>query len=105
MPGSCPAIREPGKGNPGSGGHLTGVTVMQSAQPWPGDDVALVWRFDGAGGRTILVEEPVSPIFMVISSIIRENLVEVLRIEDNEVVQTLAANRTNQSFDHGILPG
>jgi hypothetical protein len=30
-------------------------------------------------------------------------LAQVGPIEDNDVVQTFAANRANQSFDHGIL--
>jgi hypothetical protein len=95
---------EPGKGNPGSGCRLTSVTVMQSAQPRQCDDVALVWRFDGSGERTILVEKSVGPILVIVGQIIGENLAEVRRIEDNDVVQTLAANRADDPFDHGILP-
>ena len=44
------------------------------------------------------------PILVIIGQVIGEDLVEVLAIEDDDVVQTLAANRANYPFDHGILP-
>jgi hypothetical protein len=53
---------------------MASVTVMQSAQQWQFDNVALIRRFDGAGERTILVEGPVSPMFVIISSIIGEDV-------------------------------
>ena len=43
-------------------------------------------------------------ILVIIGKVIRENLAEVLCTEDNNMVQTFAANRANDSFDHGILP-
>ena len=65
---------------------MASVTVMQSAQQGQFDNVALIRRFDGAGERTILVEGPVSPMFVIISSIIGEDVAQVSRIEDNDVV-------------------
>jgi len=78
---------------------------MQSAQPRQCDDVALVWRFDGSGERTILVEKSVGPILVIVGQVIGENLAEVRRIEDNDVVQAFPADGPNQAFDHWILPG
>jgi hypothetical protein len=81
------------QGETAASGGLASVTVMQS-----------VWRFDRAGERTILVEGSVAAILVIISQVISENLAEVLPTEDDDVVQTFAANRANDSFDHGILP-
>jgi hypothetical protein len=53
---------------------MASVTVMQSAQQWQFDNVAHIRRFDGSGERTILVEGPVSPMFVIISSIIGEDV-------------------------------
>ena len=44
------------------------------------------------------------PILVIIGPVIGQNLAEVLLIEDNDVVQTFAANRANYPFDHWILP-
>ena len=77
---------------------------MQSAQPRQVDNIALVWRFDRAAERAILVERSVAAIVVIIGQIIREHLTQMLRIENDEVVQTFAANRANDPFDHGILP-
>jgi hypothetical protein len=65
---------------------MASVTVMQSAQQWQFDNVALIRRFDGSRERTILVEGPVSSMFVIISSIIGEDVAYVSRIEDNDVV-------------------
>jgi len=53
---------------------MASVTVMQSAQQGQFDNVALIRRFDGSRERTILVEGPVSPMFVIISSIIGEDV-------------------------------
>ena len=65
---------------------------MQSAQSRQCDNVALVWRFEWTGERTILVEGSVAAILVIIGQIIRENLAEMLPTEDNDVIQTFAAN-------------
>ena len=95
---------ESGKGNPGSGCRLTSVTVMQSAQPRQGDEVALVWRFDGSGERTILFQRPVRTITMIIAQVVRENAAQVFFVENDDVIQAFPADGADQAFDHRILP-
>jgi hypothetical protein len=58
---------------------------MQSAQPRQCDNIALVWRFDRAAERTILVEGSVAAVLVIIGHVIRENLAEVLPTKDNAV--------------------
>jgi hypothetical protein len=88
-------------------GGLASVTVMQSANPWQGDNIsniALVWRFDRAGEPTILVEGSVAAILVIVGHGFREDLTEMLPTEGNDGVQTFAADRADDSFDHRILP-
>jgi hypothetical protein len=90
-----------------SSGGLASVTVMQSAQPRQGDNIAnlaLVWRFERATERAILVERSVAAIVVIIGQVMREHLAKMLRIEDDDAVQTFATDRANDPFDHGILP-
>src|SRR5271166_328097 len=64
-------------------GGWASVTVMQSAQPRPGDNIAnmaLVGRFDRAAERAILVERSVAAIVVIIGQVFREHLAEMLRI-------------------------
>ena len=79
------------------------VAVVQAADFTPHHDAA--GRLDGAFGRRILAEREVRPRPLVVRQLGPKNPTKMALIEDDDVVQTLAADRANDAFDVGILPG
>ena len=54
---------------------------------------------------TVLVEAKVSSRIMVVLEIFLQRVSEMKLVKDDHVIQTIATNRANDSFDIGILPG
>src|SRR5712692_10540155 len=65
---------------------------------------APAWH-DGAGVRTILVEREMSAGALVVVEVRGQDATQMALVEDHEVFQTLAANRTDHALDVSILPG
>ena len=61
-------------------------------------------RLYTSGLRSVLAERQVSSPLMVISTIRRERTMQRALAEDDDGVQTLAANGPNEPFDVGSLP-
>ena len=45
------------------------------------------------------------PRVMMILKIIRQNAAQVMRVEDDNVIQAFTADGTDQALDVGVLPG
>ena len=84
---------------------MASVAMMESTHHWQGDDVALVGGFHGTRFRTILVEGSVRTVLMIIAEVVRKPLAQVVLVQYDHVVQTFAADGTDQTLDKWILVG
>ena len=62
-------------------------------------------RLDGAFHRSILAERKVGARPLVVRDVGPKDSMKMALIEDDDVVQTLAADRADDAFNVGILPG
>src|SRR5262245_58110153 len=61
------------------------------------------WMYRSALG-TILAEREVRSRLVVIPKVRRQDAAQVTLIEDDDVIETLAADRADDAFDVGVLP-
>src|SRR5665213_1901469 len=81
----------------------TCVPVMQSAQDCMGDDIPDA--LDRAPVRCILAERNMRTPSIVISGEFRKDPPQVLFVEHNQMIGTLAPDRPDQAFNMAVLPG
>jgi hypothetical protein len=62
-------------------------------------------RLDGVFHRSILAEREVCPRPLVVRDVRPKDSTKMPLIEDDDVVQTLTADRADDAFDAGVLPG
>ena len=93
---ACPA-------NQARSGGLPFVTVVQTADFGSHRDAA--GPLDGAFHRRILAEREVRARPLVARDVRPKDSTKMPLIDDDDVVQTLAADRADDAFDVGILPG
>src|SRR6266478_9597283 len=56
---------------------------------------------DGAMDRSVFVERPMSPQLIIVGGILRQ---QVCFAQDNDVVDALASDRSDQPFGEAVLP-
>ena len=78
--------------------------MVQAAHLWERDDLPLLRSLHWARCRGILVQPQMGPTPMIIGKIGFEQTVQVSLVEHDDVIQTFAADRTNQPFDVRRLP-
>ena len=78
---------------------------MQATDFWDGDNLSDSAWHDRAWVGAILVERKVSTGALVIVDIRGEDAAQMALVEDHEVIQTLAANRTYDALNVCVLPG
>jgi transposase len=106
IPSNEPAGRPPRPATvacPVQSGGLPFVAVVQAADFGSHHDAA--GRLDGAFHRSILAEREVRARPLVVRDVGPKDSTKMPLIEDDDVVQTLAADRADDAFDVGILPG
>ena len=81
------------------------VSVMQAANLGDRDDAAVAWRLNFTRGRCVAVERQVGSGLVIVSEVIVEDPKQVAFAEHDYVIQTLAANRSDQPLDVRALPG
>ena len=79
----------------------TDVAMMKSAEDGRRYDVAQA--LDGAVDRRILVERPMSPQLIIVSSILRQNPAQMRLAQYDHMVDALAPDRSDQPFGNAIL--
>ena len=78
--------------------------MMQTTNLRERDNVAgLGWVYRAAL-RTILVEREMRSRRVVIVKVRRQHTAQVTLVEDDDVIETLAANRANDALDVSVLP-
>ena len=78
--------------------------MMEATDLWERDDLAgLGWVYRAAVW-TILVEREVGSRRVVVLKVRRQHASQVALIEDDDVIETLAADRANDAFTPGAFP-
>src|SRR6266446_2209370 len=78
--------------------------MMQAADFRDGDDRARGRRAYRAGLRAILVERQMRSASVIVLEIGRQDAAQVGFIENDDVIETLAADRADDALDIGVLP-
>ena len=86
-------------------GRLTRVSMVQTSQQRQRDDVASFRWLSGARMGAVLVQRPMCAVAVEIVKIIPQDPTQVLSVAYDHMIQTLAPDGTDHSFDKGILPG
>ena len=79
--------------------------MVQAADFWTLRDFARRGELDGPEGGCVLVEREVRARLMVIGEVAGQDSAQVSFAEDEDVIQTLAPDRTDQALGERILPG
>ena len=78
--------------------------MMEASDLWERDDLTgLGWVYRAAL-RTILVEREMRSRRVVIVKVRRQHASQVTLVEDDDVIETLSANRANYALDVSVLP-
>ena len=78
--------------------------MVQTTHLWKGDNGACRGWLYGSGFRTILAEREMCPALVVILKICQQHTAQVTLIEDDNVIETFAADRADDALDIGVLP-
>jgi hypothetical protein len=81
------------------------VAMMQTADLPDGDDASDPAWLDRARVRAILVESKMRPRSVVVFDVGRKNTPQMALVEDHDVVETFATDRTDHALDASVLPG
>src|SRR5215475_10134392 len=79
--------------------------MVQPADLWKGEDLALARRLNRSWLRGILVQAQVSAPSMVIGDIALQQAIQLTSAQHDHMVQTLPAERPDKPFHIGRLPG
>ena len=79
--------------------------MMQAADLRNGDHLSDPGWHDRARVRTILVERKMRPGSMIVIDIRGQDAAQMALVEDQDVIQTFAANRTDYALYISVLPG
>ena len=85
-----------------SGGTV--VTVVQASKPRSNDNSPARQRPTPASGR-VFAQSEVSSIVVIVGDVIGKEAPEMLLVQNNNVVQQLAATTANPALRYSILPG
>src|SRR3977135_3520538 len=78
--------------------------MVQAADLWKGDNSACRRWLYGPRLWAILVQREMRPAVGVILKIRRQRAAQAQSIEDDDVIETFAADRADDSLDIGVLP-
>ena len=78
--------------------------MMQAADLRKGDNSASRGWLYGPRLWAILVQREMRPAVVVILKIRRQRTAQVMLIEDDDVIETFAADRADDALDIGVLP-
>ena len=78
--------------------------MMQAANLWDGDDWVAVGRFDFSRYRSVAFQRKMSSWFVIAREVREQNAPQMGLVENDDVVETLAAYRADDSLHVGSLP-
>ena len=81
-----------------------GVTVVETADAWEGDNPSVGRRLNFATIRRIHLELEMRPICVVVGEVITQNSFQMGLIQNDHVIQTFATDAAIQTLRVGVLP-
>ena len=72
---------------------------------WKSDDVARVRRVNGSWLRALLAQRQMRSRGVVVGYVSAKHATQMSLVENDVMVETLSANRSDQALHIGILPG
>ena len=85
-------------------GRLASIAVMQAAKDGLTDDDARISRLDRPRFRRILAQPDVRSRFVVVGEVLPQHSAQMLLAEDDHMVKTLPAHRSDHPLDVSVLP-
>src|ERR1700738_2395375 len=80
------------------------IAIMQTADLGEGNNIACGGKLPATRPWAVLIEREMRSGVMMILKIARQYAAQVMLVEDDNVIQTFTANRTDETLDVGILP-
>src|SRR5260370_12818789 len=81
------------------------IAMMQTADLGEGNDVARGGKLHATRSWAVFVEREMRSGVMMILKIARQDAAQVTLVEDDDVIQTFTADRTDETLGVGVLPG
>jgi hypothetical protein len=81
------------------------ITMMQPADLREGYNISCGGKLYATRPRAVLVEREMRSGVMMILKTARQYAAQVTLVEDDNVIQTFAADRTDETLDVRVLPG
>ena len=78
--------------------------MMEAAHLWDRHHAAIAWLCNGTRDRRVLLQRQMCSGMLVIRAITCDQPLEAAAAEDDDVIETLASNRSDEPFGVGILP-
>jgi len=78
---------------------------MQAADLRDGDHLSDLPLHDRAGLGAILIKRQMRAGALVVVDVRGQDAAQMAFVEDHDVIETLAADRTDHALDVGVLPG
>ena len=78
---------------------------MESADLWYRNHLAVFAWLEGARLRCVLLERQVRTRAVVVVEVAAQTTTQVSFVQDDHMVEELAADRTDHALDEGVLPG
>ena len=79
--------------------------MMEAADVGQGNDAAVLGWLDGARLGCILVEREMRPRAVVVAEVAVQTTTEMSLVQDDHVVEKLAADGADHALREGVLPG
>ena len=89
----------------GASGSAAFVAMMDSADFWERDNLALGGWLDSPRPRGIFVQTQVRAPVVIIRKVVFEEVVQMRTVEHNDMIQTFTSDRTDETFYVRGLPG
>ena len=77
---------------------------MKAADLWNGNNLPSAWRRHGAWQRRIFIERQMRASSFVVVHVPGQRTLQARGSEDDHVIETLASDRSDEPFDHAVLP-
>ena len=81
------------------------VAMVQATDLREGDDSSCGTLLYGTSVGTVLVEGEVGPGSVVVVEVGRQDAAQMASVENDDVIETLAADRADEALDIGVLSG
>src|SRR5260221_707171 len=78
--------------------------MVQTANLREGNDVARRGKVDATGPRPVPAERDMCAGVVRVSRLARYNAAQMVLVEDDDVIQTFSADRTDEALSVGVLP-